>query len=91
MVDKKTHPGVSQREAVEHIRGGESFAVNLPVFGRVSVPQPQQLAYYGGLVALAAFEVIDWPIAVALAAGHLLAHNQNNQLLEQFGEALEES
>jgi hypothetical protein len=91
MVEKKTRGSTSQQEAVARVRSGQSFAVNLPVLGRVTVPQPEQLAYYGGLVALAAFEIIDWPVAVAVAAGHILAHNQHNHALEQFGEALEES
>jgi hypothetical protein len=90
MVDKKTRQSTSQREAVEHIRSGETFAVNLPVLGQVTVPRPEQLAYYGGLAALAAFEIIDWPVAIAVAAGHMLANNHHNQLLEEFGEALED-
>lgn len=91
MADNTDRHGVSQREAVEHIRSGETFAVTLPLLGRVTVPQPQQLAYYGGLAALAALEIIDWPVAIAVAAGHLLANNQHNEVLEQLGEALEES
>lgn len=91
MVEKMDRQGVSQREAVEHIRTGETFAINLPLLGRVTVPQPQELAYYGGLAALAMFDIIDWPVAVAVAAGHLLANNQHNETLEKFGEALEES
>ena len=90
MAENKSRRGTSQREAVEHIRSGESFALNLPLMGRVSVPRPDQLAYYGGLLALAAFEIIDWPVAVAVAAGHLLSQNQHNQILEQMGEAFEE-
>ncbi|MEZ0364026.1 hypothetical protein ACAG26_10060 [Mycobacterium sp. pUA109] len=91
MVEKKSGRGTSQREAVAHIRAGETFAVNLPLLGKVTVPRPDQLAYYGGLLALAAFEIIDWPVAIAVAAGHILAQNHHNQLLEQFGEALEEA
>ncbi len=90
MVDRQRRQ-TSQAEAVEHIRKGQTFAVDLPVFGRVTIPHPEQLAYYGGLVLLAAFEIIDWPVAVAVAAGHILASNQHNQILEQIGEALEEA
>jgi hypothetical protein len=89
MAQKSRHP-TSHREAVQHVREGETFAVELPVIGRVNVPRPEQLAYYGGLAALAAFELIDWPVAVVIAAGHLLASNHHNHLLEELGEALEE-
>lgn len=87
----KSRRGTSQAEAMEHIRRGETFAVELPVLGRVTVPHPEQLAYYGGLALLAVFDLIDWPVAVAVAAGHILASNQRSQLLEQLGEALEEA
>lgn len=87
---EKSRRRTSQREAVQQIREGETFAVDLPVFGRVTVPRPEQLAYYGGLALLAAFEIIDWPVAIAVAAGHMLASSHHNELLEELGEALEE-
>jgi hypothetical protein len=91
MAEKKTRRATPQREAVEKIREGESFAVNLPVVGQFEIPRPEQLAYYGGLAALAAFELIDWPVALVIAAGHLLASNHHNKLLEELGEAMEEA
>lgn len=92
MVEKvKSRSGTSQAEAVAHIRAGETFAINLPVLGQVEIPRPEQLAYYSGLAALAALELIDWPVAVVIAAGHLLANNHHNRLLEELGEAIEEA
>jgi hypothetical protein len=90
MAEKKTRSGVSQREAVEKVREGETFVVNVPVVGQMEIPRPEQLAYYGGLAALAALELIDWPVALVIAAGHLLAANHHNRLLEELGEAMEE-
>jgi len=91
MVEKKSRRGTSQRDAVEKIREGETFHVNLPVLGQMEIPRPEQLAYFGGLAALAALELIDWPVAVVIAAGHLLASNHHNKLLEELGEAMEEA
>ncbi len=90
MAEKKTRRRTSQREAVQHVREGETFAVNLPVLGQIEIPRPEQIAYYGGLAALAALEIIDWPVAVVIAAGHLLASNHRNKLLEELGEAMEQ-
>ncbi len=90
MAEKKARSGVSQREAVEKVREGETFVVNVPVVGQMEIPRPEQLAYYGGLAALAALELIDWPVALVIAAGHLLAANHHNRLLEELGEAMEE-
>ncbi|GAB7143828.1 hypothetical protein [Mycobacterium riyadhense] len=91
MAEKKARRETSQREAVKKVREAETFAVNLPVVGQVAIPRPEQLAYYGGLAALAAFELIDWPVALVIATGHVLASNHHNRLLEEFGEALEEA
>jgi hypothetical protein len=91
MVEKKTRRATSQREAVEYIRKGETFVVNLPVVGQVPIPRPDQLAYFGGLAALAVFELIDWPVAVVIAAGHIMASNHHNRVLEELGEAMEEA
>ena len=81
----------SHRDAVARVREAESFAVNLPIVGRVPIPRPEQVAYYGALGALAAFEIIDWPIALAIAAGHALVQNQHNRVAEEIGEALEDA
>lgn len=91
MAEKKARRETSQAEAVAQIREGETFAINLPVIGQVEIPRPEQLAYYCGLAGLAALELIDWPVAVVIAAGHLLASNHHNKLLEELGEAIEEA
>lgn len=36
------------------------------------LPSPRQAAYFGGLAALAAFEVLEWPVALAIGAGTAL-------------------
>jgi hypothetical protein len=90
MVEKTSRRGTPQSEAVRKIREGETFAMNLPVIGQVMVPRPDQLAYYAGLAALAAFELIDWPVALVIAAGHVMANNHHNRILQELGEAMEE-
>jgi hypothetical protein len=68
-----------------------TLRVELPVLGTVTLPPPDQLAYVGGIAALAALEIIEWPIAVTLAAGHLLAATRGNKALQDFGDALEQA
>lgn len=69
-----------------------SMRLTLP-FGIASVrlPQPDRLAWYGGITTLAVLGVVEWPVAVAIAVGHLIAENHHNRLLHDFGEALEEA
>jgi hypothetical protein len=87
----KSRPASTHRSAVERVREAESFAVNLPGVGRVAIPRPEKLAYFGALAILAAVEIIDWPIALVIAAGHVLAENQHNRIVEEIGEALEDA
>ena len=80
-----------QRIAVERIREAERFSLNVPGVGKVRIPRPEQLAYYGALTALAALEVIDWPIALAIGTGHALLQNHHSRVAQEIGEALESS
>jgi hypothetical protein len=80
----------SQRDAVRRVRDAGTFALELPVVGRVRVPRPEQLAFYGALGVLAAVEIIEWPVALVLAAGHMLMHDEHSRVAEEIGEALSE-
>lgn len=51
------------------VQRAEKFSVRLPVVGRVAVPPPDQLAFYGVLGVLAGVGLVDWPVAVAIGVG----------------------
>ncbi|MEV5763266.1 hypothetical protein AB0L34_01625 [Micromonospora sp. NPDC052213] len=63
--------------------------VEIPGLGEVAVPPPDKLAYYAGLGVLAALQVIEWPLALVITAGHLLADQHLSGLAKGLGEALE--
>jgi hypothetical protein len=65
--------------------------LDMPILGRVELPPSDQLAFMGGIITLAAVGMIEWPVAIVLTAGHLLAHNRHVQILRDFGKALEEA
>ena len=88
---EKSQPAQSHREAVQRVRDARGFALTLPVVGRVAVPRPEQLAFYGALGVLAAVEIIDWPVALLLGAGHLLVQHEHSRIAQEIGEALEEA
>jgi hypothetical protein len=62
----------SHREVSRRVRDADRFALQLPVIGRVPIPRPDQLAFYGALAGLVAVELVDWPVAVAIGVGHAL-------------------
>ncbi|MET8083577.1 hypothetical protein [Micromonospora sp. NPDC005237] len=68
-----------------------SRRVELPMVGEVAVPPPDKIAYYAGLGVLAALQVIEWPLALVITAGHLLADQHFSGLVRGVGEALQEA
>ncbi|MGZ4482744.1 MAG: hypothetical protein ACXVXP_07335 [Mycobacteriaceae bacterium] len=77
--------------AVLHAIERNTTSLELPRLGIVRLPSPDALASYGGLVTLAAVGVMEWPVALAIGVGHLLAQSHHIRLLHDFGEALEEA
>lgn len=86
-----TAAGTSHREAVQKVREAQTFALELPLIGRVRLPRPEQLAFYGALGVLAAVEIIEWPVALVLATGHLLLQDEHGRVAQELGEALDEA
>lgn len=78
------------RDVVKRVREAESFAINLPGHGRLQVPRPEQLAFYGALGVLAALEIIEWPVALVLGVGHALTQNEHSRVIQEIGEAMED-
>lgn len=79
------------RKAAEKATARNSIRVAVPVIGTVTLPPAEQLAFLGGIGLLTALEVIEWPVALALAAGHVLVARTHNKVVEDFGKALEEA
>lgn len=84
-----SHP--AGRAAAARVQHKEHINLSLPVIGRISLPHPQDMAFYAGVAALVALEMLEWPAGVALAVGHALTSQRHNRVLEEFGEALEEA
>ena len=63
--------------------------VHVPVVGEVMIPPPDRVAYYAGVGVMAALGLIEWPLALVVAAGHVLADQQVFSRLRGLGEAAE--
>ncbi len=82
----------AQREASREVAEGEVYSVQLPLIGRVPVPSPRQIAIFAALGGLAAIELIDWPVAVAMGIGSALVSRQLSDLEareEELAETIE--
>lgn len=75
--------------AILTVRGGHPILITADGI-RVQTPPVEHLAFYAGVGALAAAEVIEWPVALVLTAGHILIGLTNRPALEELGEAFSE-
>jgi hypothetical protein len=63
--------------------------ITLPLI-HTSVPVPRSdLPYFAVVGALAALELIEWPVALVVAAGHALATRSRNPAARAAGEGAE--
>jgi hypothetical protein len=83
--------GVSATEAVEAAVGRNHTTVRMPMVGEVVLPPVDHLVWYASVAVLTAVELIEWPVALVLAVGKVLADNRSHRTLRSFGEALEEA
>jgi hypothetical protein len=77
------------RSAAESAVRNLGRQIEMPMVGTVAIPPPDKLAYYAGIGALALFQVIEWPLALVITAGHLLADQHVSKLARGLGGALE--
>ena len=75
--------------AARKVARRNSTQLTLPVLGKVGLPPPEELAFLTGAGLLVIAGAVDWPVAVLLAVGHVLANRRHNRVLREFGEALE--
>lgn len=52
-------------------------------------PTRASLAFYSGLAAMAVAELIEWPLAVAVAAGHMIAENSRSETVSGAAEGVQ--
>ncbi|GAB3132189.1 hypothetical protein [Microbispora hainanensis] len=60
---------------------------------RTFLPPPERIMYYGGLGALAALGILEWPVAAAIGAGTMIAQRARGreQRWSPFGGAQKET
>jgi hypothetical protein len=89
---ESARPAQRAQRAVAEAISRQSGRIVLPYgIGPIRVPSPDRLAFYGGVATLALLGIVEWPVALVIGAGHLLADDHHHKLLADFGEALGEA
>ncbi len=79
-------PAAGHGDEVDHL------VLDLPIVGTLRLPRPEQVAYYGAVGVLVALDIVEWPIALLLAAaGHVLTQQQDDRAFRQRGDEPEET
>lgn len=52
---------------------------------------PEHLAYFASLGVLAALEIIDWPIAIVMVAGQILAAHAHRRIVRELATGVEQA
>ncbi len=70
----------------------ETPSVRLPVTGtKINLPGRGGLAWYAGIGAMAAVELVEWPVALLIAGTHFIERHTRNRDLEQLAEGIDAS
>jgi hypothetical protein len=77
--------------AAEQAVQKNSIDAKLRIIGELQLPDTEDLVFIGGVTGLAIVELVEWPVAVLLGVGHVLASVRHDKMLRAFGEALAEA
>jgi hypothetical protein len=56
---------------------------------KVNLPDRAGLAWYAGLTAMAAIELIEWPVAVLIAGTHFIENHSHNRDIQELAEGID--
>ena len=86
----RTHAPVNGHQARRVAQSGpETVSIPVPLVGTFRMSRPE-LAYVGGIIGLSVLGLLEWPIALVIAGGHVLAADRNSRTVHELGEAMTE-
>lgn len=73
-------------ERIRH-SGPDGVTLPIPWLGSIEISKPE-LAYVGGIAGLTALGLLEWPIALVIAGGHVLAADRSSRTVRDLGDAM---
>jgi len=76
------------RQNINRLRNPPSLS--LPLIGtRINVPDQAGLLWYAGLGAMAAMELVEWPVALLIAGTHFVENHSHNRDIKELADGLD--
>lgn len=76
------------RQNITRLRNPPS--VRLPLVGmKINLPGQADLAWYAGLGAMAATELVEWPVALLIAGTHFIENHVHDRDIQQLAEGVD--
>lgn len=89
VVATSTVPRPARRKLSGHLPP-PSPQITLPVTGwTFMLPPRREWPWIGGVVLVAALDLIDWPVALIVAIGHTIMTNSHNEQLRELADGIE--
>lgn len=79
---RKTH------ENIERLRHPPSVAIP-GTDTRINLPDRPALAWYAGIGAMTAMQLIEWPIAVVITGTHFIENHSHNRNIQELADGIE--
>lgn len=89
VVATSTAPTRARRKLSGHLPD-PAPKVTLPVTGwTIELPPRREWPWLGGVVLVAALDIIDWPVALVIAIGHTILTKSHNEQLRELADGIE--
>lgn len=80
--------GRTTRQNIQRARRGPS--VTLPLTNtRINLPDRPALAWYAGIGAMAAAELVEWPVALLIAGTHFIENHSHHRDIEELADGID--
>jgi hypothetical protein len=68
---------------------GEKIFVKLPLVGPVDLPSGPHLLWFASAAALAAVDIVEWPVALLMIIGKALSDSDRSEPVRTLGRVME--
>lgn len=79
--------GRTSQQKVGRVRHRRSVTVPF-TRTKINLPDDAGLAWYAGIGAMAAAEVVEWPVALLIAGTHFIENNARNRDIQELADGI---